>query len=157
MFRWPGTLQPADRPELVSSVDLVPTMLAAASARIPADLPGLNLLPNLKQGTEIPRDAIFGEGFAHDIADVENPEASLLYRWCIQGQWKLILTYDGEVNRYQSTHPRAEMRPQLFDLQNDPHEQTNAAAEHPEIVARLALKIEEWWPVKQRQTLTTFE
>lgn len=35
-------------------------------------------------GTPIDRDTIFGEGFAHDIADIDNPEASLLYRWCIE-------------------------------------------------------------------------
>ncbi len=157
MFSWPGKLKPADRPELISSIDLVPTMLATAGARVSEDLPGLNLLPNLESGEPIKRDTIFGEGFAHDIADVENPEASLLYRWCIEGKWKLLLTYDGEVNRYQSTHPRTEKRPQLFDLLADPHEETNVAADHPEVVARLAQKIADWYPVKERKVLTKFE
>ncbi|MHC4509622.1 MAG: sulfatase family protein, partial [Planctomycetota bacterium] len=110
VFSWPKVLKPARRDEIVSSVDLVPTILAAAGARTPQGLPGLDLLPNLTDGTRITRSAIFGEGFAHDIADIENPEASLLYRWCIEGPWKLILTYDGEVNRYRSTHPRTEKR-----------------------------------------------
>jgi uncharacterized sulfatase len=135
----------------------MPTMLAAADARIPQNLPGLNLLPCLTAGDAIPRDTIFGEGFAHDIADIENPEASLLYRWCIQGRWKLILTYDGEVNRYTSTHPRKERRPQLYDLIADPHEERNVAGEHPEIVARLADKIAAWYPLEERETLTTFQ
>lgn len=157
MFSWPGRLEPADRPELVSSIDLIPTMLAAAGAPIPDDLPGLNLMDQLLTGAAIDRDTIFGEGFAHDIADIANPEASLLYRWCIEGPWKLLLTYDGEVNRYASTHPRTERRPQLFDLLADPHEETNLAAEHPEIVARLAQKIADWYPVTERKVLTTFE
>ena len=157
MFSWPKKLKPADRKELVSSVDLVPTMLAAAGARIPSDLPGLNLLENLEKGTEIPRDTVFGEGFAHDIADIANPEASLLYRWCVEGRWKLLLTYDGEVNRYQSTHPRSERRPQLFDLIADPNETSNVAAEHPEVVASLAKKIADWYPLKVRKALTTCE
>ncbi|RMF39321.1 MAG: sulfatase [Planctomycetota bacterium] len=155
MFRWPSRLKPADRPDLVSSIDIVPTMLAAAGARIPPELPGLNLLPYMESGEPIPRDIIFGEGFAHDIADVENPEASLLYRWCIQGPWKLILTYDGEVNRYQSTHPRTERGPQLFNLLEDPHETKNLAADHPEIVARLAQRIQAWYPLKERKTELT--
>ncbi len=154
MFSWPGTLKPADRPELVSSIDLVPTMLAAAGARTPKDLPGLNLLPNLESGKKIGRDAIFGEGFAHDIADIANPEASLLYRWCIEGKWKLLLTYDGEVNRYQSTHPRTEKGPQLFDLIADPAEEKNLASDHPEVVARLAKRIADWYPVTERKTQT---
>ncbi len=157
MFSWPARLEPADRPELVSSIDLVPTMLAAGGASIPEDLPGLNLLEPLLTGEAIDRDTIFGEGFAHDIADIANPEASLLYRWCIEGRWKLLLTYDGEVNRHASTHPRTERRPQLFDLLADPHEEHNLAAEHPEIVARLAQKIADWYPVTERNVLTTFE
>ncbi len=155
MFSWPTKLKPADRPELVSSIDLVPTMLAAAGSPVPKDLPGLDLLPNLETGKEIERDAIFGEGFAHDIADIAKPEASLLYRWCIQGKWKLLLTYDGEVNRYQSTHPRTEKGPQLFDLLADPHEEKNVADDHPEVVAQLAARIADWYPVTERNTQTT--
>ncbi len=156
MFSWPGILEPEDRGELVSSIDLVPTMLAAAGSQIPADLPGLNLLDNLKSGAGIERDTIFGESFAHDVADIEKPEASLLFRWCIEGDWKLLLTYDGEVNRYASTHPRTEKRPQLFNLTADPHEESNVAGQHPDVVARLAKKIANWYPVKERKVQTTF-
>ncbi len=156
MFSWPARLKPAERPELVTSLDLAPTMLAAAGAKIPADLPGLNLLPEMEHGEPIERDTIFGEGFAHDIADIHNPEASLLYRWCIQGRWKLLLTYDGEVNRYASSHPREEQRPQLFDLLADPHEETNLAGENPEIVEKLAAAIDRWYPVKERKAITSW-
>jgi uncharacterized sulfatase len=156
MYRWPGKFKPAMRTELTSSIDIVPTMLAAAGAKIPNDLPGLNLMENLTTGKPIERDTIFGESFAHDIADIENPQASLLFRWAIEGKWKLLLTYDGETNRYTSTHPREEKRPQLFDLQADPTEQTNVAAAHPEVVARLAKKIADWYPVTERQTIEVF-
>ncbi len=157
IFSWPEMLEPACRDELVSSIDLFPTILAAAGAEPPDGLPGLNLLPHLKDAAPIERSAIFGEGFAHDIADIDNPEASLLYRWCIEGPWKLILTYDGEVNRYKSTHPRTEKRPQLFNLLEDPHEKNNVAADHPEIVARLAEKIAAWYPLEERKTCTVFK
>ena len=156
MFSWPGTLKPADRPELVSSIDIVPTILGAAGADAPEDLPGLNLLPNLQSDAPIERDAIFGESFAHDIADIANPQASLLFRWCIQDRWKLLLTYDGEVNRYQSTHPRTEKRPQLFDLKNDPHETRNVAAENRNVVAEMVGKIDSWYAVDERQVVKTF-
>ena len=156
MFSWPARLKPAERPELVTSLDLAPTMLAAAGAKIPADLPGLNLLPEMEHGEPIERDTIFGEGFAHDIAYIHNPEASLLYRWCIQDRWKLLLTYDGEVNRYASSHPREEQRPQLFDLLADPHEETNLAGENPEIVEKLAAAIDRWYPVKERKAITSW-
>lgn len=157
LYSWPERLKPAHRMDLVSSIDIFPTVLAAAGARQPAiSVPGLNLLPAMEQQSAIPRDAIFGESFAHDIADIENPEASLLFRWCIQGDWKLLLTYDGEVNRYTSTHPRDEKRPQLFDLRTDPHETANLAAANPRVVARMAKMIEDWYPVKERKVLTEF-
>lgn len=157
MYSWPGVIPPGERSEVVSSIDIVPTMLAAADAKMPANLPGLNLLPELKSEDPIERERIFGESFAHDIADIEDPEKTLLFRWVIEGKWKLLLTYDGEVNRYASTHPRDEKRPQLFDLLADPEESTNQAAANPVVVARLAKEIAQWYPVKSRKTLTTFE
>jgi len=156
MYRWPAKMKPADRKELTSSIDIVPTILAAAGAPIPEELPGLNLMSALTSGEAIARDTIFGESFAHDIADIENPEASLLFRWAIEGNYKLLLTYDGEVNRYKSTHPRTERRPQLFDLQNDPSEETNIAVDHADVVERLVKKIDAWYPVKERQVLKAF-
>ena len=156
MYRWPGKIPAGEREELTSSIDIVPTILAAANAPIPQGLPGINLLPFLESGESIDRQRIFGESFAHDIADVEDPEASLLFRWCIDGKWKLLLTYDGEVNRYASTHPRLEKRPQLFDLEKDPSEQKNVAGSHPEIVAKLADAIADWYPVEKRTVITKF-
>jgi len=154
MLSWPGVITPGKRDELVSSIDLAPTMLSAAGATIPDTLPGLDLLPLVRDGKPLARDTLFGETFAHDIADIEKPEASLTHRWAIEGRWKLLLTYDGVLGRHASTHPRIERRPQLYDLQTDPHEETNRAAEHPQIVARLAGKIAAWWPVTERNTMT---
>ncbi len=149
MLCWPGRIEPADRPELVSSIDLVPTMLAAAEVAVPDSLPGVNLLPVL-QGQPLQRDAIFGECFAHDIADIDDPQESLLHLWAISGRWKLLLTYDGRTLRNAAVHPRTVRAPQLFDLQQDPHETQNLAADHPDIIASLSNRIEEWWPSESR-------
>ena len=155
MFSWPGVIQPGDRKEqLCSSIDIVPTLLAAAGTEAPKALPGINLLPILKSGEPTPRKDVFGETFAHDVANIDKPEDTLLYRWVVDGKWKLLLTYDGKLDRYASSHPRKEKRPQLFDLLADPHEDVNLAAENPEIVQRLAEKLQSWWPVTERQVLT---
>ncbi|MBL9151954.1 MAG: sulfatase [Verrucomicrobiales bacterium] len=155
LFSWPGRIQPGDRKEqLCSSIDIVPTALAAAGVAIPENLPGLNLLPILESGAATSRQEVFGETFAHDVADIDDPEATLLYRWVIDGKWKLLLTYDGKLGRYASSHPRTEKRPQLYDLLADPHENTNLAAQNPEVVARLAARLQAWWPVTKRQVLT---
>jgi arylsulfatase A-like enzyme len=155
MFCWPGVIQPGDRgQQLCSSVDIMPTALAAAGSSIPDTLAGYNLLPSLRSGQPTPRKCVFGETFAHDVADIDHPEESLLYRWVIEGSWKLLLTYDGKVGRYAAHHQRADKRPQLFDLVHDPHETKNLAAEHPDIVARLAAKLQDWWPVTERHVET---
>jgi uncharacterized sulfatase len=158
MYSWPGVIPPGDRGnQLASSIDIVPTMLSAAGAGIPENLPGLDLMPILKSGEATPRREVLGEGFAHDIADVDNPEASLLYRWIVKDEWKLLLTYDGEVNRYASSHPRIEKRPQLYNLLEDPHEKKNLASGNPEVVSKLAKEISEWWPVTDRKVLESWE
>ncbi|EMI45537.1 sulfatase atsG [Rhodopirellula sp. SWK7] len=149
MFRWPGKIPPADRPELCSSIDFVPTVLAAAGAEGPHDFPGLNLLPQLQSGETIERDTLFGESFAHDIADIETPEASLLYRWVIKGHDKLLLTYDGAPGYMR--YPPQHAEPQLFNLKDDPKETENLAEANPAKVEELSALLDEWYVPKQRQ------
>jgi len=149
LFSWPGVIPAEDRPELCTSIDIAPTMLAAAGLDIPKNWPGLNLLPALKKGKEIRRDTIFGEAFAHDIADIHKPEDSLLYRWVIEDEWKLLLAYDGRPGKMR--YPPDETAPLLFNLKEDPHEKNDLAGSRPETVARLAQKIANWWPVTERK------
>ena len=157
LFSWPkGNLQSGRRSDTISSIDIFPTVLAATGSRMPEGLPGINLLAHLRGEQTINREGIFGETFAHDIADIENPEASLLFRWRIEGKWKLILTYDGETNRYAKVHPRTDKRPQLFNLLEDPTEKNNLAKDNPDIVASLAKKIHHWWSVRTRKVITEF-
>ena len=148
-FRWPGTIPSADRPELCSSIDIVPTILAAAKAEAPHEFPGLNLLPNLTSGEALCRDTIYGESFAHDIADIEKPQASLLYRWVIRGHTKLLLTYDGSPGKIK--YPATSGEPQLFDLKKDPNEKANLASKNPELVKELSALLDEWYVPNERQ------
>ena len=152
LFHWPGVIVPGRRDELCRSIDILPTILAAVGLCIPPNLPGKNLMPALRTGRPAGIHEAYGETFAHDIADIEDPEASLLYRWVIEDRWKLILTYDGTTGhvRYLPT----DMRPQLYDLKTDPHETHNVAAEHPDLVRRLAQKLNDWWPVRKRHCVT---
>jgi uncharacterized sulfatase len=148
MFRWPGKMKPGERSELCSSIDIVPTILAAAGVAVPANLPGLNLLPNLQQGTPVERNVIFGESFAHDMADIQDPRSSLLYRWVIQDQMKLLLTYDGRTGRMK--YPPSDRSPQLFDLKADPREEVDISSKHPELIEELSTLIWDWYPVRAK-------
>lgn len=152
MFRWPDVIPAGQRPELCTSLDIAPTILAAAGAEEPHEFPGLNLLPALKENKAIERDVIFGESYAHDIADIMDPEASLMFRWVIQGSMKLLLTYDGRQGKMK--YRPQDFRPQLFDLIKDPHEKVNLASKMPEKVASMAALIDDWHPLKKRKTVT---
>jgi arylsulfatase A-like enzyme len=149
MFRWPGTIPAADRPELCSSIDFVPTVLAAAGAAAPHEFPGLNLLPQLKTGKALERDTLFGESFAHDIADIENPQASLLFRWVIRGHDKLLLTYDGAAGKMK--YPPEGGASQLYDLKSDPDEKVNLASKKPDLVKELSSLLTDWYEPTERQ------
>ncbi len=158
MFSWPGKLKPSDRPELVSSIDLFPTVLGAGNIEIPQNLPGLNLWDELTEEKSIDRDIIFGEAYGHDIADKDNPEASLAYLWCIEGDWKLILSYDGIIEGghggYDYIHEQLRKEPiRLYKIVEDPFEKNNLAKDYPEKVEQLKKKIEDWYPLKERKVL----
>jgi uncharacterized sulfatase len=148
MFRWPGVIPPSDRPELCSSIDIVPTILAAATAKGPHEFPGLNLLPELKSGNTIKRNTLYGESFAHDIADIETPSASLLYRWVIRDHDKLLLTYDGAPGKMK--YPPTSGDAQLYDLKADPAEKVNLAKQKPERVKELSALLSDWYVPEDR-------
>lgn len=155
IFSWQGVLESGVRQELVSSVDFMPTLLAAAGIEHDLKFSGVNLWPTLTEDQTLERDIIFGEGYGHDIIDKDNPEASLAYRWAIEGKWKLILCYDGQLEGWgQATHNDMRSEPiRLYDLNEDPHEKNNLVAEHPEIVDRLTGKIKAWYPLTERKVL----
>lgn len=151
MYSWPAKVSPQMRPELSSSIDIVPTILSAAGVEVPNNLPGINLLDNITEEKPIKRDTVFGEGFAHDMDDLSKPESTLLYRWVIHNNWKLIVSYDGKNVSYQKYHDQLTQKPRLFDLSKDEHEKNNLAEQHPEIVEKLKKKLVEWYPLKERK------
>lgn len=160
MFSWPGKLKPSERPELVSSIDLFPTVLSAIDVKPPNGLPGLDLWDELTQEKPVDRNIIFGEAYGHDIVDKDNPQASLGYLWCIEDDWKLILSYDGELQGggggYDFTHDYVRSEPiRLYKIVEDPFEKNNLAAEFPEKVEDLKRKIEANYPLNGRKVLTS--
>ena len=150
MFSLPSQLQAQMRSELVTSLDIVPTILGAADIEVPLGLPGLNLFENMKRKQPIERKTIYGEGFAHDMDDLNEPESTLMYRWVIDDQWKLILSYDGLNISYKKHHEGVLSGPRLYNLFEDEHEKNNLASKHPEIVERLSSKLNQWYTLEYR-------
>ncbi|MEX2027153.1 MAG: sulfatase, partial [Pirellulaceae bacterium] len=90
IVRWPGHIEPKrDDQSLVSSLDVAPTILAAAGIPPTKEMTGINLL-DVVAGKRPAHETLAGEIFEHDVADLTEPTKGLLFRWCIRGHWKLI-------------------------------------------------------------------
>ncbi|MEX0600710.1 MAG: sulfatase-like hydrolase/transferase, partial [Rhodothermales bacterium] len=152
MIRWPGEIQPGrDEETLVSTVDLVPTMLHAAHIEPPSGLPGIDLRDSEALSN---RKMVFGALFAHTAVDLYDPVANLKYRYVVREDgWKLILSYTPNrgvplmINGATSDWMRFE--PELYNVIEDPYERNDMADERPELVSELRTEIEQWWTVSQ--------
>ncbi len=133
MVRWPGKVRPATSDRPVSSIDLAPTILAAAGLKPTAEMAGVNLLDESALSR---REAIFGEIFTHNAVDIQRPATSLRYRWVVAGDWKLI------VPASQNT-PGAPV--ELYNITADPSESHDLAAQEPERATRLKELVDNWW------------
>jgi arylsulfatase A-like enzyme len=136
MVRWPGKVKPKmDKTTLVNSIDLAPTILAAAGLKPTEAMQGVNLLD---ADALAKRKATFGNIFEHDIQHMTDPVPSLKWRWVIEGNMKLIMPY-------KKRFPSAPV--ELYDLSADPHETKNLAGTKPEVVKDLNVKLDAWWKV----------
>lgn len=132
MIRWPGHIEPHRSEVPVNSIDLLPTLLSLLHFPKNTELPGVDMLgPAVTK-----RNAIFGECFTHNAVDLNNPAASLRWRWVISGKWKLI----------QPAPQNERGVAELYRLDTDPSEEHDLAAQHPELVATLTNKLNAWWP-----------
>jgi arylsulfatase A-like enzyme len=146
MLSWPGKIKPKDDPGFAHSIDLFPTIAAAAGLKAPDGLPGINLLDE-KARSE--RTMVFGSVHASHNISVGNPDDTLQYLWGIEGDWKLLIRYHGkDTTNYKNTHIWDTAPVRLYNLKDDPHEENELAALYPEVVARLRAKIEAWHPVE---------
>ena len=74
-----------------------------------------------------------------------NPDDTLQYLWCVDGDWKLLLRYHGkDTTRYRNVHIWDTASIRLFNLKDDPHEKKDLASSHPDKTQQLKEKIEAW-------------
>jgi len=134
MGRGPGKVKPRRVETPVISIDFAPTILAACGLKPTPEMQGINLLDAEAVSC---RKAILGEIFGHNAVDIHRPAANLHYRWCIEGNWKVIVP-----NKANMPDDKVE----LYDLSKDPHEEQNLAAEQPDRVEKMKQMIDQWWP-----------
>lgn len=133
MVRWPARLSPSESADLACSIDLAPTVLKAAGLPVPAEMQGIDLLDTDSLAR---RKSIHGEIFTHDSQGLENPAASLRWRWIIDGHTKLIVPHP-------ANEPGAPV--ELYDLAVDPDEAHNRAPSRPDEVRALTNRLDAWW------------
>ncbi len=117
---WPGQLTPGESQAVVSSLDILPTALAAAGLTGPTEKPldGMNILPLLRrEATPTPRNLFWTAGSEEGW-------------WAVRsGDWKLV----GEKAKIS-----------LFDLSKDVGEKNDLASALPAKVAEL-IKLHDAW------------
>ena len=127
MYKWSGKIKPKmDTKTVVSSIDMVPTVLDILDINKPKNLSGISVLDKKSLNN---RDAIFGEIYAHDFDTVES---SMFYNIAIVPPYKLIVP---------DSIRKSKEKIQLFNIDEDPFEKNNIAESNADIVEKLKQKI----------------
>ena len=132
IIRWPaGNLKPGTRFAPFRQLsDIAPTLLEAAGSELPEDLDGKSFLPQLV-GREEP------SGY-DQVVGLESTWQSKYY--LRNSRYKFILA------RYPDLLGNPDR--ELFDLQADPGEDRNIAAEQPQLAAEMEKELEAWIAAK---------
>ena len=124
-LRWPagGLGEPRDVDALTAHIDVLPTLLGLIGAEVPAglDLDGHNLGPLLRGAAPPPERTLFVHSQRVDIPEKYRKSAVMTARWRL-------------VNGAE-----------LYDIDADPGQRSDAAAEHPAVVDELRAAYDGWW------------
>ncbi len=106
----------------VSNVDIAPTILDLMRLPIPDEVSGRSLVPIMTGAQE---EDMQRPVYAEIVRDRKRKPQRSWLRW----PWKLILNVEKNSRK-------------LFNLESDPHEQKNVAADNPEVKARLTMELD---------------
>jgi arylsulfatase len=138
LWRWPGTLEPADCNRLAAHIDFFPTLAELADAQLPekavAQVEGRSLVPLLQNPRAAWDDRILVTHIGRwpKGADVN----AYKYAKCSvrTARWHMVCPNDDGRKEWH-----------LFDVQADPGETTDVSADHAEIVQKLDSAYDDWW------------
>jgi choline-sulfatase len=125
IVRWPGVTKGTVNSDLLYQLDLTPTICEMAGARIPKAWDGQTITKKLKGESSSKRPYLVMGQCAH-----------VCQRSVRLDHWLMIRTY------HTGLHALPEIL--LFDVEKDPHETTNLAAERPDIVHQCTFLLHEW-------------
>ncbi len=130
IVHWPDKYPQAKVIEnVVSAMDLYPTILQATGIKAPSTIDGLDLSPLLNgQAPQLSHELLFWDT-GHEVAVRD-------------GKWKYHWAKDDIYAVKQ--HVELDLGEFLYNLEKDPGESINLATKHPEIVNRLKAKYQQW-------------
>jgi uncharacterized sulfatase len=136
VFRWPGRIPAgAVRDELVSTLDLFPTLLAYAGVESPPGRLGHSLRPLLEGRGGAVREVLVGHA---ETVRADTPDGRQLGSGAPVPGGHFVRTPRWHLLAW------AEREAELYDVQEDPDEQHDVAAEHPDVVHALERHIRDW-------------
>ena len=149
IIRWPRRLQPGGVcKQLVSSIDIGPTLLGLAGIDVPSCFEGCSLVPLLTDQDRKIHDYVFAEDHWHDYEDLGRAVRSLRYKYIRNDYPDLPATPPADAGRSLTFQAMRRLRKQgmlnrnetscflkprpveeLYDVALDPHELNNLAAD----------------------------
>lgn len=134
IFHWPGMIPPGRRLEPASTLDVLPTLFAicGVDTALSARAAGRDIRP-LLMPRHFPREV---PPFVMAYCGADNKPNAIR-----EGPWKLHLK---TITQTKDTYGAKASResPLLFQVEHDPGERIDRAAEHPEIATRLRHELE---------------
>lgn len=145
LARWPGRVKAGTVcTQLVSSVDIAPTVLALGGLDVPSHFQGHNFAPLLADPNRKIRDYVYAEDRWHDYEDLCRAARSLYYKYIRNDYPDLPATPPADVGRSRTFAAMRRLRDQgmlgtdqmgcflkprpaeeLYDIVRDPHEMHN--------------------------------
>jgi N-sulfoglucosamine sulfohydrolase len=154
LLRYPGVVDGGSLyEELLSNVDVLPTLLDLIDLEVPDGLTGRSFLPLLTGGEYDRRERVFAEMTWHDEYNPVRAIRTKRYKY-IRSFWQLPMVYlaqdvyASEAGREVREAYRAPFRPyeELYDLRSAPREDDNVAFEprYQDVRVDLSRRLHEW-------------
>ena len=143
IVHWPsGVAKGRVIEDVVQSIDVMPTLLDVSGIAPPEGLQGQSFASLLNTGDGDPkatrwqrRPAITAKAITDPKKGAAPPPHDTESFAITDGQWKLVRN---------TVRPRGGPEFELYDFAKDPLDKTDVAAQHPDVVARLAKALDGW-------------